>query len=242
MAKVPASPTRVYLDQYDLSGLLNSTSLDVTQETIPVNAFSDVGPRRLVGNYDHKQSHKGLLDAVALGYDAQAFALLVDGDHYLTQLFGANAAGNVAYDSIVQLSAEPRSAAVGGAVLLDLETQGSGGLARGLVLANKITTGAENLAGYNMGATGAGTVLAAIFRVLAFAGTNITMHIEHGAADPPTVDVTGLTTTAMTAIGVQRVAVTVATNAWKRLVIAGTFTSVTILVTCGIVQGTYVAP
>lgn len=242
MAKVPAAPTRIYLDQYDLSGYLNSTSLDVTQETIPVTAFSDAGPRRLVGNYDHKESHKGLLDAVALGYDAQAWALLADGDHYLTQLFGANAMGSIAYDSIVQLSAQPRSAAVGGAVLLDMETEGSGGLVRGLVLANKITTGAENLTSYNLGATGAGTVFAVVFRLLAFNGTNITMKIQHGAADPATVDLAGVTTTAMVAIGVQRLTTTAATNAWKRVVISGTFVSATILVTGGIVQGTYVAP
>jgi hypothetical protein len=195
-----------------------------------------------VGNYDHKQSHAGLFDAVALGYDAQMFALLADGDHYLTQLFGANAMGNVAYDSIVQLTSEPRSAAVGGAVALNFETAGSGGLARGLVMANKTTTGAENLTGYNLGATGAGTVLQAIFRVLAFNGTNITLHIEHGAADPPAVDVAGLTSTAMVAIGCQRVTVATATNAWKRVVLSGTYTSATVLVTLGVVQGTYVAP
>lgn len=244
MAKYAASPTRIYLDEFNFSASMTSTSLDITQEAPVVTCFSDAGPRRVVGNYELAQSHSGLFEPTDDGFDEQAFLLLADGtDHYLTQLFGANAMGNVAYDSIVQLTAEPRSAAVGGAVLLNFDTAGAGGLSRGLVLANKTTTGAENLTGYNMGATVAGTQFRVIYRVLALSpATNITIHIEEStddAAVDPYADIVGLAAT-FNAVGVECDTVIIATEAWKRVVTAGTYTSALILVTAGVVQGTVV--
>ena len=244
MAKLPASPSRIYLDEFDISGYLTSTSLDLTQETAGVTTFADAGPRRVVGNYDFSQSHAGLLDPTDDAYDEQIFALLDDSDHYLTQLFGANAMGSVAYDSLVHLTGQPRSAAVGGAILLNFDTAGSGGVSRGLVLASKTTTGAENLTGYNMGATGAGTEFRVIYRVLTFDGTDITLHIEESSDDAAAdayEDIVGLTET-FTDVGVATDTVVIATEAWKRCVVSGDFTSALILVTAGIVQGTYVAP
>lgn len=244
MAKLPASPTRIYIDEFDISGYLNSTSLDLTQETPVVTTFADAGPRRLVANYDAKQSHTGLLEPTDDGYDEQIFALLDTTDHYLTQLFGANAMGSIAYDSLVHLSTQPRSAAIGGAILLNFDTEGSGGVSRGLVLASKTTTGAESLTGYDMGATGAGTEFRVIYRILTFDGTDITLKVQESSDDAAAdayVDIVGLTET-FTDVGVATDTVVIATEAWKRVDITGDFTSALILVTAGIVQGTYVAP
>jgi len=243
VAKYAASPTRIYLDEFDFSGSMTATSLDITQEAPVTTCFPDAGPRRLVGNYEFAQSHSGLFEPTDDGFDEQVFLLLADGtDHYLTQLFGANVAGSIAYDSIVQLTAEPRSAAIGGAVLLNFDTAGAGGLSRGLVLASKLSTGGEIIAAKNCGATGAGTQLRAFYRVLAFTGTNIIIHIEDSATEGGAyVDIAGLTAT-FTGIGVECDTVMVATNIWKHVVTAGTYTSALILVTLGVVQGTYIAP
>ena len=52
MAKYPANPnSRVYFDEFDLSGVLNSMSLSIDQATPVVTCLSDAGPRRIVGGY-----------------------------------------------------------------------------------------------------------------------------------------------------------------------------------------------
>ncbi len=242
MVKVANRLTRVYLDEFDFSGFLNSTDQNIDQELAVVTAFSDSGPRVVPGNYDVKHSDLGLFEPTDDGYDEQVHALLEDAsDHFLTKLFGANAIGNVAYDSVVRLSGQPRSAAKAGAVLLNFDSGGAGGIVRGVVLGNKVTTGAESLAGQNQGATTSPTEYAVIFRVLAFTGTNITLKVQESSDDgggDAYADIAGLTSGALTAIGVVRATTTATTEAWKRLNISGTFTSATILVTAGVVQGT----
>jgi len=155
MAKVPANPnSRVYFDEFDLSGVLNSTSLDVDQSTPVTTGLGTTGPRRVPGGYDVKASDLGFLEPTDDGYDEQLFAALTDGaDHYLTKLFGANAMGSPSYDMVVKVSSQPRSASIGGAILLNFESEGSEGVARGLVLGHKTTTGAEDLTAYNQGPT-----------------------------------------------------------------------------------------
>ncbi|OFW68306.1 MAG: hypothetical protein A2Y74_05980 [Actinobacteria bacterium RBG_13_63_9] len=237
MAKVPAKSAAVYFDEFVFSGYLNSTDQTVTPETPVTSALSDAGPRRVMGNYDVSHSDQGFMDTADDSYDEQLFTAMVEaGDHYLGKMFAGIAEGAVAYESVVKISGEPRSAAVGGAIVLNFDSQGSGGIFRGVVLRSGAAV-VGNGAGQNLGATVAGQELAVVFRVIAVAGGNIQMHIEGGAADPPAVDIAGLTTTLMVAPGVERVSTIAATDAWKRVVTAGTFTSATILVTIGVVMG-----
>jgi hypothetical protein len=235
--KQPAHSAAIYFDEFVFSGYLNSTDQTITPELPVVTAFGDAGPRRLVANYDVSHSDQGFMDTADDSYDEQLFTAMGEsGDHYLGKMFAGIAEGAVAYESIVKISGEPRSAAVGGAILLNFDSQGSGGVARGVVLRSGAAV-VGNGTGQNTGATVAGQEYAAIFRVIAVAGGNIQMHIEHGAADPPAVDIAGMTTSLMTVPGVERVSTILATNAWKRCVISGTFTSATILVTVGVVMG-----
>jgi len=242
VAKVGNTATRIYFDEFDLSGVLNASEQTVEQETQEVTCFSDSGPRRVVGNYDVAHSDLGLLEPADDGADEQIFTALGEaGDHYLTKLFGANAEGGVAYDSLVHISGEPRSAQKGGAVLLNFESRGSNGISRGLVLANAAVVATGQRTGRNQGATTSGQKYRVIFRVLAFNGTNITLKIQESQNDGSPdayADVSGLTSGALTAIGVVEASTTAATEAWKRVDISGTFTSATILVTAGVVEGT----
>lgn len=232
--------TRVYFDQYDLSGSLNASDQSVDQEGLVVTSFSDTGPRRITGGYDVDHSDMGFLEAADEGYDEKIFAAIGDGsDHYLTKLFGANAENSVSYDHVVRLTGQPRSAKLGSAILLNFSSKNSNGAARGLVLANVTTTGAENRTGRNMGATVSGQIFAVVFRVITFSGTNITLTVQESTDDgvDPYAAISGLTSGALTAAGVVRATTTAATEAWKRATVAGTFTSAVILVTAGIVQG-----
>lgn len=155
MGKFPLNPnSRVYFDEFDLSGVLNSTSLGIDQDLIDVTCISDAGPRRIPAGYDVKASDLGFLEPTDDGYDEQLFAALTDGaDHYLTKLFGANAMGSPSYDMVIRVPSQPRSASMGAAILLNFDSEGSDGVARGLVLGQKTTSGAENLTPYNQGPT-----------------------------------------------------------------------------------------
>lgn len=239
MSKIAANLIRVYLNQFDLSGVLNAASLKVEQETPVVTCFSDTGPRRVVGNYDHNQSLTGLFEPTDDGYDEQLQALLGStSDLYLTQTFGITE-NSIAYDALVRLASLPLSGQAGGAVMRSFEAAGSGGLSRGRILRSATVTGTGNGTGYNAGATTSGQTYRVMFRLLSFTGTNITMKVQessdNGAGDA-FADVTGLTSGALTAAGIVVVSTTAATEAYKRVVISGTITSATVLVTAGVVS------
>lgn len=240
MAKSPASTFRVYLDEFAVSGYLNSSMQEVAQETPVVTCFSDTGPRRVVANYDVQHEDNGFFDGVDDAIDEILHGLVADtADHYLTKCPDGDSENDIAYDSVVRLTGKPLSGQAAGAVLLHLRAAGSDGMARGLVLASVTTTGAENRTGRNMGATTAGQTFQVVFRVLTFSGTNITLKIQEsqndGGADPY-ADIAGLTSGALTAVGVVRATTTAATEAWKRVNISGTFTSALVLVTAGVVS------
>ncbi len=241
MAKLPANLTRVYLNEFDISGVLSGTQLKVDQETPQVDCFADAGPRRLVGNYDHTHSEAGIFDAVNDGYDEQLHALLGSAnDLYLTKTFGI-AEGSIAYDALVKLSSLPLEAQIGNAIMRSFDAAGSGGLARGLLLRSATVTGAGNGTGRNAGATTSGQSLRTMFRLLAFTGTNITMKLQESSDDAGAdayADITSQTSGAMSAAGIVVVTTTAATEAWKRVVISGTITSAIVRVTSGVIAGT----
>ena len=243
--KQAAKSAAVYFDEFIFSTYLNSTEQNVTPETPVVTSLGDAGPRRLMGNYDVGHSDQGFIDTADDAYDEQLWAAMNDsGDHYLGKMLGGAtppAEGTIAYESIVKISGQPRSAAVGGAILLNFDSQGSGGLFRGLVLRAADLVAAGDGTGQNQGVTVLGQEYAVVFRVIAVAGGNITLHIEESQNDgggDPYADIAGLTSGALVAAGVVRVSTTAATEAWKRVVAAGTFTTATVLVTAGTVMGT----
>lgn len=245
MAKVPSHPTRIWLDQYALSGYLTASELKVEQETFKVECFSDTGPRRLVGNYDHMGSHTGLFDAADDALDPVLWAhLAADTDHYLAQAFGSAAENAVVYERVVRLKAQPRKAATGAALLLNFEEEGSGPLVRGRILRSASVTGTGNGTGRNLGATSSGALTVVTYRVLAVSGTgSITLQCQESSDDgagDAYASVAALASGALTTVGVTRKTTTGATEAWKRISVSAFsgFTSVTILATVGTAANT----
>jgi len=242
MAKVSNVNTRVYLDEYALSGFISEISMNVEQETPDVTCLSDSGPRRIPANYTHSHSFTGFFDGDDDSVDEIIHNLIADSsDHYLLQLFGANAAGSVAYESIVRLAGKPIVGRGGEAIGLNGDFEGSGHLSRGLVMLNKTVTGTEDGTGYNQGATSAGTVYQAVFRVISGTFSSITLKIQESSDDGSSdayADISGMSAT-LTAAGVSRVTTTAATEAWKRATVSAfTGTDAVVLVTAGTVAGT----
>lgn len=243
MAKYSNLNTRIWLDEFDLSGFLNSAAQDVKQETIPVTCFSDAGPRRLVGNYDHSHQHGGFFDGADDSFDEQIFAMLNDtDDHYLGHCFGANIESSIVYESVIRLDGQPRTAQIGQAVLLNLSGQGANGMSRGQVIRNATISANGNGTGRNIGASTLGQTFQVVIRVFSGTFTSFDVNIQESsddAAGDPYATIAALSQTGIAAAGVWRKTIAVASEAWKRVNIANwNGTSALVAVTAGIVQGT----
>lgn len=249
MAKYANTGTRIFLDQYDVSGFLNAASLDIKQEVSVGTGFGDAGPRRIVGNYDHAASHTALFDAEAGTLGAISIDEFLDSlrtesplvDHYLLQLFGANAAGSVSYEQIVRMASKPHKSAIGAAALIDLACEGSGGLARGLVICNATIAASGYVTGHNVGASTSGQTFQTVIRVLSGTFTSFDVAIQQSQNDgggDPYATVADLSQTGINAVGVWRKTTTSATEAYKRVSIENWIgTSAVVLVTAAIVAG-----
>lgn len=224
MAKKAGNAARVSVNELAVSGFINSTTMNVTQEELVVTCLSDAGPRRLPGNYDHNLSNAGYIDTADDSYDERMHALLQSlTDMYVGYRPEGDTEGSVAYEQVDQPTAMPRTAAVGQAILLDVQAAGSGHLARGVVLRSATVTGTGTGTGQNVGATSANTILVATFRLISGTFTSITMDIQqssdNGSGDAY-ADIAGMTSGSMTAVGVVRTTTTAATEAWKRVEVA----------------------
>ena len=132
-AKKAAKDVNVSVNAVALEDDMKTMSLDLKQETPEVTAFSDAGPRRVVGNYDHSLKLDGAADFASGQSDGTLFALLANaGVVTAVQPTGA-AAGvndpNYNCTSMV-LSSYSLKASIGGGVEYSAELQGNAALTR----------------------------------------------------------------------------------------------------------------
>lgn len=241
MAKGPARNTRVWIDEFALSGYLSAADFKIEQETIKVDNFLSNGPERLVGNYDHMLTLNGFFDGVNDAFDELAFSQLnTDESHHTFVSFTGAAEGAVGYEGAVRLKSQPRAAAIGQAILLNLEAEGAGPVSRSTILRAATITGTGNGTGQNLGATISGQLLTVVYRILSVSGSgSVTFQIhessDNGAGDAY-ANVAALASGALTAVGVTRKTTTAATEAWKRVTASAFsgFTNVVALVTIGV--------
>lgn len=241
MAKVANLLTRIYLDEFDFSGVTHTTSMSIEPQLAVVTSFSDSGPRRVMGSYDHSSDFLGYFEPTANLQDAQLHALTTDSaDHYLLHLWGDNTRGAIAYEQIVHVSSKPLSASIGEAVLLDAEFVGAGALSRGVLLTDgeDTNTSTGNLTSVDCGTTSTSQTLQAVFRVLALTGSNVTLNVQqssdNGSSDA-FATISGMTSGSLSAIGVVRTTTSAATERYKRINVAGTFDSATFIVSLGVI-------
>jgi hypothetical protein len=89
MAKVANLLTRVYIDEFDFSDALHTADMTITPELAEVTSFSDTGPRRVMGSYDHTSGVLGYFEPTNDAEDEQLHALTTDAaDPYLLHLWG----------------------------------------------------------------------------------------------------------------------------------------------------------
>lgn len=151
MSKQAGSATRVWFDNHKLSAYLTSAEQSVTIEAPVVTCFSDAGPRRVVGNWDHSHSYNGFFDGAPSALDA-IVAARGGTSYYLCNLFSGATVGNPVYESYVTLTERPRAAQIGGAVTLNFTATGTNQIGRGRLLYDATATGTGLGTGVNMGA------------------------------------------------------------------------------------------
>lgn len=244
MAKKAAHGSQFWLDEAPLAGYLTSSSLKVAQESVNVACFTDAGPRRVVGNFDHTGDWSGLFDAADGALDP---VLSIDGwtdeDHYLAQAFGSAAEADVVYERGVRLKDRPVEAKGGQAVLLNFTDEGGGYLVRGRILRSAAVTATGSGTGQNLGLTTAGQIFVVTYRILAKSGTGTIVLQCHESSDDGGGDayasIAALASGTLTGLGVVQKTTTAATEAWKKITVATFtgFTSVTVLVTAGVAAG-----
>lgn len=250
MSKTPARSIRVYLDHVAAYSSLNSSAQNISQATPSVECFGDNGPKVIVDKYDYDHDDMGFFEPEAAdpeggftGIDEEVWTRMFlesavddeDVDRYLGKCFAGITEGNVAYESVVRLASVPRSAQIGGAVMMGFKSVGAGRLFRGLVLRSGTLTGGGNGTGQNVGGNAEGDTLRVIFRLISFTGTSITLKVQHApTVGGSYVDVAGLTSGALTERGIVVAETTLAVDDFLRVVTSGTFTSAAILVTAGV--------
>lgn len=243
MAKIPAKTARLWIDEHALTTYLSAADLKFDQETIKVDTLASDGPERLVGNYDFTTSFQGFLDAADDAFDEIAYTnLQTDEEHHAFLALTGSTEGSIGYEGPVRLKSQPRSAAIGQAVLLNLELEGAGPVARATILRSAALTGTGAGTGQNLGATLSGELLVVTYRILAVSGSGSIVLQTHESSDDGGGDayasIAALASGTLTGVGVTRVTTTGATEAWKRVsctTFSG-FTSVTALVTIGVAK------
>ena len=134
MAKQPAKNLNITISGVSLEDDFDDVTLNIEQETPIVTAFSDTGPRRVVGNYDVNVEARGNGDFAAAQVDATIFALL---NAAAAQAVTIDPTGNVAgandpnYDMTdMLLSRYTIAARVGDAIKVACTLLGNSAIAR----------------------------------------------------------------------------------------------------------------
>ncbi|MDY6957627.1 MAG: hypothetical protein SVK08_00585 [Halobacteriota archaeon] len=249
MARQSASTSRVYIDEFNFSGYTNAFKMDIKNTLPEVTCFTDTGAEFVEGLPSATAVINGFFDTTDDGYDEQSFALIGDGTKHYFGLYPNDAShGDPGYELQGQTDSQDRPVEVAGAVLLNLNVTNEGAIMRTMVLCNgeSTGTGAVTNSNKNWGATGAGTVFAAVLRVISVTGSgSIVVEIEESSDDGSGDAYSNIISfTTATAVGVERKSITTATEAWKRVNITtfSGFSAATIMVVIGEEQGTYVAP
>jgi len=228
MAKTSGLGDNFYIAGFDLSGDVASLDqisggpalLDVT----PINKSAHV---RLGGLRTGAMSFTSFFDAAA-GAEHPALSTLPRTDVIGTYARGTTVGNAAACINAKQVNYDPTRDSTGNLTLkVDLQSNSFGlewgkQLTAGLRTDSSATTGAFFDDG---GATSFGGQ--AYFQLTAFSGTSVTIDIQSATTSGGSYTTTGLTSSALTAVGAQRVSVSTSTtiNEFIKVVTTGTFTN-----------------
>ncbi len=248
MAKLVLNDAVVILGGRNLSGNLNSVSLEYSADTPESTAMGDGTRKRLPGLLDVTANHSGYWESVsaANSLDADLFAHLGAADSLMSLSDSGGALGDVAFSFPTQAASYTPGASIGEVFAFSLTVSGSGILVRGSVMENTEFVGTGNGTARQVGAVGATETIYSTVHYVAVSGTSPTIDVT--VESDSTNSFSGAETVRMThpqqgdAVGSNRQSLVGAvTDTWWRLVvtIGGTSTpTYTIFGSLGIQQTT----
>lgn len=243
MGKFVLDDAIVMLGGRDLSGELNSISLEYSAELPDSTAFGDTTRTRLPGVLDVVASHTGWWDSVDASdsLDADLFAEIGAAEDLMSFSPDGGQLGEVGFSFPMLGAAYSPGASHGEVFAFSLSVNGTGPLVRGKVMEKTVFTVTGGGTTRQLGAVASTDTLYSIIHVTALSGTDtptITVTLESDAADTfGGAETTRLSHPAMTAVGANLQSADGAiTDEWWRLLItiSGTDPSFTLFGVVGI--------
>lgn len=252
MARAAAKATKIYVDEFDYSGITNKAQIAIDNKLPDVTCFGDTWSEFVEAIAGHKCSIGGFFDGDDDAYDEKMWDRLYNDTDKNIGIYMGNSAGKglTGYEMLDNVESQSRPLAIAGAAILNISWKGDSPVVRSTVLATPsgtspngviTATGAVANSAYEVGATAAGESCVAILRVLAVSGSGSATVTVEESSDNGVGDAyaTLFTFTAATGVTVERKSTISATEAWKRVNVTAyaTFTSISILVVIGKEQG-----
>lgn len=248
MAKFLFKDAVVILKGRDISGELNSMSLEYSADAPDATAFGDGTRVRLPGVLDVVANHTGWWDSVSAAdsLDKDLFDEVGAAEDNMSMSPDGAQLGETAFSFPTLLASYAPGASHGEVFAFSITINGTGPLVRGVVMEKSaFGTGANDGTGRQVGAVSATQTVYSIIHATAVSGTNPTLDvvIESDATDAWIgAETTRMTHPQMTAVGSNRQSlIATITDEWWRLVltVGGTDTpSFTVFGMIGIQQTT----
>ena len=228
MAKTSGLGESFLIGGYDLSGDVSALDqISGGPALLDVTAINKSAYERIGGLRDGHMQFTSFFNNAA-SQEHAALSVLPRTDTIGTYLHGATVGNAAACINAKQIGYDPTRGADGSLTLkVELQANGYGlewgkQLTAGLRTDTTATTGAffDDTAGTNFGGQ-------AYFQLTAFSGTSVTIDIKSATTSGGSYSTTGLTSSALTAVGTQRVAVsnTTTINEFLKVVTTGTFSN-----------------
>lgn len=247
--KIHGKQTRVWIDEFDASGMLNSATISNERDIADASTFvgsdgSEDTKDYIGGKTTHKVSTSGFLDV----HDTDSTWESIASDRYDTGaqavvgIFTGDARGDRCYESVALSTGKPETWGITGPVGLNTDWQGDN-LAYGIALSYKQVVSATGaLTGAQFKELAANDILRMVVRISAKTGTgNFAAKVQHSTdstngTDGTWNDVTGLASATLTGVDTDTDTATAAgtLGPWFRLnVTTLTLTNVTLTSSVG---------
>ena len=232
MGKFVLTDAVVLFDGRDLSGNLNSVSLEVSVETPEKTVFGDGTRTRLPGIMDITANHNGYWEVISAAddLDADLIARVGASSALMSLSDDGGTLGDFAYSFLSQTANYVRGASHGEVYAFSITVNTDGPLVRGIVMENSAFATTTDGTDRQIGAVSATQSIYSSLHVTAVSGTNPTLDVtveSDASTDFSGAETVRLTHPQLTAVGSnQQILAGAITDDWWRLVmtIGGTDT------------------
>jgi len=198
MASQVLTNTKVWVDQYDVSGQLNAVAVEYGVDALEDTTFGDDTRTNKGGLKTTTMSHEGYW---AAGTDAALYSK-IGGSTVVTIAGAGSAVGDDAYLAETLTTTYSPGAAVGELLSFSVDMEAAGPLVRGAMLANNTATGNGNAAPVQLGAVSATQKIFGALHVTSCTGGTLTVKIQSDSTSgfaSPTDQITFTAATGATA-------------------------------------------